>query len=140
MARKTGWKNATIAKGGPGHGKGKAFSLACPPPLWRFGVRPTFRRIQSRQLTPTLGPKMSKPKSTPLWQAMAEACANHPDGVVDLRPAVIHAMILAARDWLVPDEEPYEGHLRGLRAGMETERQALREILTAEAERAERGE
>jgi hypothetical protein len=60
--------------------------------------------------------------SPPLWEAMAEACANHPDGVVDLKPAVIQAMILAARDWLVPEE-----------------RQALRAILTTEAKRAEAG-
>lgn len=39
MARKTGWKNATTAKGGPDHGKGKAFPLVCPPPLWRFVLR-----------------------------------------------------------------------------------------------------
>ena len=84
------------------------------------------------------------PSRPPLREAIAEACANHPYGVVDLKPAVIDAVILAFRDWLtptvsVPDDESefarvFDGDLEWQYS------QRLRDILTAEAERAESGE
>ena len=82
---------------------------------------------------------MSRP---PLWEVMRAAdssCAS------DFTSSEARA-ITAVRDWLVPEEPPPH---RGMRPGgtnltyretLSVERQRLRALLTAEAERAERGE
>jgi hypothetical protein len=73
----------------------------------------------------------------PLWELMAETCAEHPDGIVDLKPGAIAAQIRALRDWLVPEpEEPLFTATDEAFAIWE-ERKALRAVLTAEADRAE---
>ena len=74
---------------------------------------------------------MSKP---PLWKVMRAAdssCAS------DFNSSEAR-MILAVRDWLVPEEEPPATDDRLARDW--TVRMRLRDLLTAEAERAERGE
>ena len=67
-------------------------------------------------------------------------------GRPDAEQLAIAAEIRALRDWLVPEEAPPH---RGMRPGGSTltyqetlsvERQRLRALLTAEAERAEKGE
>jgi hypothetical protein len=82
---------------------------------------------------------MTDPNRLPLWrpplsEAIAEACANHPDGVVDLKPAAIQAMIFAVRDWLLPEELPLNP-LDDTRPAQRGQRQYLRAILTSEAEK-----
>ena len=44
------------------------------------------------------------PNRPPLWEVMAEACAQHPDGTADMKPTVIAAMIKALRDHLIPED------------------------------------
>ena len=85
---------------------------------------------------------MSKP---PLWLVMHKA---HNDACDPFGTAVLFAYaeeIRALRDWLVPEEPPPH---RGMRPGgtnltyretLSVERQRLRALLTAEANRAERG-
>lgn len=103
--------------------------------------------------TPTLDLKMSEPKHTPLWRAIREAygCSAAPSGNQDdwTERDGFAAEIRALRDWLLPEEEVnYKALFSSLPANRVDyalalqggQRQALREILTAEAERAERGE
>lgn len=77
-----------------------------------------------------------------LREAIAETCAEHRDGIVDLKPAVIAAVILAVRDYLLPEEEPLnEEEISDLVIwSRHRQRERLRDILTAEAERAGSGE
>ena len=93
------------------------------------------------------GPAMSKP---PLWEVMRAAynCSTAANGSTDDWTALdgYAAEIRALRDWLVPEEPPPH---RGMRPGgtnltyqetLSVERQHLRAMLTAEVDRAERGE
>ena len=82
---------------------------------------------------------MSKP---PLWEVMQDAGSNAPGTPRDAIVAEIRVM----RDWLLPEEPPPH---RGMRPGgtsltyqetLSVERQRLRALLTAEADRAEKGE
>lgn len=83
---------------------------------------------------------MSKP---PLWKVIDEAITETGDDV--LCNAASSAAIRALRDWLVPEETEPTGmrpcgdtySAQSIRRG---ERQRLRALLTAEADRAERGE
>lgn len=70
------------------------------------------------------------PNRPPLWEVMHEAFWRCPKENWRLSSAY---MIRALRDWLVPEEEPPLGPAG--KAHME-----LRALLTAEADRAERGE
>ena len=83
------------------------------------------------------------PNRPPLWEVMHEAFWRCPKENWRLSSAY---MIRALRDWLVPEEAlglrpPTDG---GLITGVEwcvgKERQRLRAMLTAEADRAERGD
>ncbi len=79
----------------------------------------------------------------PLWEVMAEECAQHPDGIVDLKPGAIAAMIRALRDRELPEDQEPTGHLTDGDCNPQwdrwQQRQRLRALLTAEADRAERG-
>ena len=84
---------------------------------------------------------MSNPNRPPLWQVMRDAL-----GVIGIPPERHAAEIRAIADWLVPLEQPPH---RGMRPGgsdktyqetLSVERQRLRAILLAEADRAEAGE
>ena len=82
------------------------------------------------------------PNRPPLWEVMSDACADHPRGVVDLQPAAVAAMIRALRDWQVsewPEPEPGDP-LYEQRYIIWRHNQRLRHLLTAESDRAERGE
>ena len=85
---------------------------------------------------------MSKP---PLWEVMQGAYFEGRNPGLSERHGYA-AEIRALRDWLVPEEPPPH---RGMRPGgtnltyqetLSVERQRLRALLTAEADRAERGE
>ena len=86
---------------------------------------------------------MSKP---PLWEVMTQARYNSEGArLASIRHATA-AEIRAVRDWLVPEEPPPH---RGMRPGgtnltyqetLSVKRQRLRALLTAEADRAEKGE
>lgn len=85
---------------------------------------------------------MSKP---PLWEVI-EGCVEFMPVHGLLRRRLIALLIRSVRDWLVPEEPPPH---RGMRPGgtnltyqetLSVERQRLRALLTAEADRVERGE
>ncbi len=82
---------------------------------------------------PTEG-AMTTPNRPPLWELMAEICAEHPDGIVDLKPGVIAAQIRALRDWLVPEPEEPGSTATDEAFAIWEERKALRAVLTAELE------
>lgn len=80
----------------------------------------------------------------PLWRLMHDAFTDHYQQ--DAYWPGYAAEIRAIRDWLVPEEAPPH---RGMRPGgsnlthqetLSVERQHLRALLTAEADRAERGD
>lgn len=81
---------------------------------------------------------MTTPDRPPLWRAMSGAwSARVIAGRPDADRLATAAEIRAVRDWLVPEEEApadFPGWLRY------RERQFLRAQLTAEADRAERGD
>lgn len=81
------------------------------------------------------------PNRPPLWRQMTDAYCDATDSVVrDMETIAIGtaAEIRALRDWLVPEEGPRPGlSYMGTRWD---ERQRLRAVLTAEADRAEQGE
>jgi hypothetical protein len=87
----------------------------------------------------------------PLWQAMRRAYdqSSVPDELLESADAYdcltdrygYAAKIRALRDWLVPEEEPVPLWLVDAPVGYhQRERQRLRALLDAEAERAEKGE
>jgi hypothetical protein len=90
------------------------------------------------------------PNRPPLWREMQRradaAMASYHPSVTDEQ--LLAAEILALRDWLVPEEEAYkpvfpslsDNPLDLIMASQLGQRRQLRSILTAEAERAERGE
>ena len=94
---------------------------------------------------------MTTPNRQALWEVMRDAYDVSPPLPVDANLDQINrngyaAEIRALRDWLVPEEPPPH---RGMRPGgtnltyqetLSVERQRLRALLTAEADRAERGE
>ena len=67
----------------------------------------------------------------PLWQEMIEACADHPQGIVDLKPAAVAAEIRALRDYIRMHVPGYGWHPWQVRQ--------IADLLTAEADRAEVG-
>jgi hypothetical protein len=97
---------------------------------------------------PPLPPPVTLDKQGPLWRVMAGAwSARVIVGRLDAERLAIAAEIRALRDWLVPFEEvqgPYANGPLGWVISTEEqhrcdERQRLRALLTAEAERAEKG-
>ena len=96
------------------------------------------------------GAAMTTPNRPPLWEVMRAAydCSTAANGSTDDWTELdgYAAEIRALRDWLVPEEPPPH---RGMRPGgtnltyqetLSVERQRLRDLLTAEADRADRGE
>ena len=96
------------------------------------------------------GAAMTTPNRPPLWEAMADAFDKAAPAAsfcgAEILARCKAAEIRALRDWLVPEEPPPH---RGMRPGgtnlthretLSVERQRLRALLTAEADRAERGE
>lgn len=84
------------------------------------------------------------PNRPPLWQVMTQARYNSEGArLASIRHATA-AEIRALRDWLVPEEpEPKMYHPNGEHTLAWCEwnsRQRLRALLTAEADRAERGD
>ena len=82
---------------------------------------------------------MTTPNRPPLWEVMRAAydCSTAANGSTDdwTERDGFAAEIRAVRDWLVPDEGPRPGlSYMGTRWD---ERQRLRAVLTAEADRAE---
>jgi hypothetical protein len=95
-----------------------------------------------------MNPSSVSPENEPLWRVMAGAwSARVIVGRPDAERLAIAAEIRALRDWLVPFEEvqgPYVNGPLGWVINTEEqhrcdERQRLRALLTAEAERAEGG-
>ena len=94
---------------------------------------------------------MTTPNRPPLWDVMRRAYDVAPPAPISADDDWTDrygyaAEIRALRDWLVPEEPPPH---RGMRPGgtnltyqetLSVERQRLRAVLTAEADRAERGE
>ena len=74
-------------------------------------------------------------KRLPLWQVMQKAAALAPEGV-----PTISAELRALRDWLVPEETIEDAPGRFVNGCCLEQRQRLRALLTAEADRAERGD
>ena len=100
---------------------------------------------------------MTTPNRPPLWREIDDAwwslvdtgdlhaAPPEPDSMVKLSDQAA-CVIRAVRDWLLPEEPPPH---RGMRPGgtnltyqetLSVERQRLRALLTAEADRAEKGE
>jgi hypothetical protein len=82
------------------------------------------------------------PNRPPLWRVMDTAIA---EAQMDARATSLYAAeIRAVRDWLVPDGQEPSEHLFDGDSNPQwdrwKERQRLRALLTAEADRAERGE
>ena len=94
---------------------------------------------------------MTTPNRPPLWQVMRDAYDKAPMPLVafrncdDIGRHFMAAEIRALRDWLVPEEAEPTGmrpcgdtySAQSIKRGV---RQRLRALLTAEADRAERGE
>lgn len=86
------------------------------------------------------------PNRPPLWRLMAEveldALMAHPHFLSDAaKAAALAAVILAMRDWLLPEQsEPQPGDRYEQRHIIWRHNQRLRAQLTAEADRAERGD
>ena len=82
------------------------------------------------------------PNRPPLWEVMRDAYELSPlpvDANLDqIYRNVYAAEIRALRDWLVPQEEPPTTDDRLVRDW--TVKMRLRDLLTAEADRAERGD
>lgn len=77
---------------------------------------------------------MDAPNRPPLWRVMKKAWETT---TTDLDGSYA-AEIRALRDWLVPETDPCPR--MAIEALLRDERQRLRALLTAEADRAERGE
>ena len=87
---------------------------------------------------------MTTPSRPPLWEVMTRARYGSADLGEHFTLAVA-AEIRAVRDWLVPEEtEPTRmrpcGDTYSAQSIKRGERQRLRALLTAEADRAERGD
>ena len=99
---------------------------------------------------PSMGDRSLIPSRPLLWWLLLEAFANRAKelGLSWTCRDSIAAEIRALRDWLVPEEpeapagdgEPWPQSYQQRSDAMWEQRQQLRAILTAEAERAERGE
>ena len=80
------------------------------------------------------------PNRPPLWREIENCDAFMPVHGL-LRRRLIAVLIRAVRDWLVPEESELPGYLKGSDMHIrQIERQRLRALLTAEADRAERGD
>lgn len=76
-----------------------------------------------------MNPEQQRP---PLWEVIEASDTFMPLRGLLVRRRLIAALILALRDWLVPEETPPLGP-----AG--TQNMHIRALLTSEADRAERG-
>ena len=83
---------------------------------------------------------MTTPNRPPLWEVMTQARYNSEGArLASIRHATA-AEIRAVRDWLVPEETIEDAPGRFVNGCCLDERQRLRALLTAEGDRAERGE
>jgi len=79
--------------------------------------------------------------SKPLWKVMHRAHNDAGDPFGNAACSAYAAEILAVRDWLMPEDPELPSYLKGSDMHIrQIERQRLRALLTAEADRAERGE
>lgn len=90
---------------------------------------------------------MTDTNRPPLWRVMQDAVVAAPAAARSPAGTIAATQIRAVRDWLVPEEEeepPIVGYKPTRDAlvihAMWKQRQYLRALLTAEADRAERGE
>ncbi len=84
-------------------------------------------------------PGPADPDHPPLWEEMQEAVIAAPLATRNPAGTVAAAQIRAVRDWLLPEESIEDAPGRFVNGCCLEDRQRLRALLTAEAERAERG-